>query len=245
MRRLFPDPVEEVDPLEAYGDVTGPWLRVGMVLSVDGSVTDEEGWSDGLGGEADMRVFRTLRALADAILVGAATVRTGRLGPARLRPALRRYRETRGRPGPAPIVVVTRTAALDWSAPLFTRAETPTIVVTSRAAAAAVPDPIRVIAVGEGADGLDLAEAVARLRGDLGLAHLLCEGGPALTTSLLRAGLVDELCLNVAPALIGGAHHTRLLGDLDARVDLALRQICADDGVLFLRYRVRSRRSGR
>lgn len=240
MRRLFPDPVDEIDPLEAYGDVQGPWLRVGMVLSTDGSVTDEEGWSDGLGGEADMRVFRTLRALADAIMVGAGTVRTGRLGPARLRPALRRYREAHGKPGPAPIVVVTRTAALDWSSPLFTRAETPTVVVTSHAAAEGVPDPVRVIAVGEDAGGLDLAEAVARLRGDLGLMHLLCEGGPRLTTSLLRAGLVDELCLNIAPTLIGGAAHTRLLGDLggrNGRVDLALRQVCVDDGVLFLRYR--------
>lgn len=238
MRRLFPEPADEVDPLETYGDVAGPWLRVGMVLSADGSVTDEEGWSDGLGGEADMRVFRTLRALADAILVGAATVRTGRLGPARLRPALRRHREARGRRGPAPIVVVTRTAALDWSLPLFTEAETPTIVVTSRAAAASAPDPVRVVAVRENADGLDLAEAVARLRDEHGLPHLLCEGGPALTTSLLRAGLVDELCLNVAPTLIGGPCHTRLLNDLTGRVDLTLREVCTDEGVLFLRYRL-------
>ncbi|TDD74504.1 deaminase, partial [Actinomadura darangshiensis] len=91
MRRLLPEPAAAgVDPYDAYGNPPG--LRLGMVMSVDGSVTDAEGWTDGLGGAADFRVFRTLRALADAILVGAGTVRTGRLGPARLRRDLRARR---------------------------------------------------------------------------------------------------------------------------------------------------------
>ncbi|MGH3387462.1 MAG: dihydrofolate reductase family protein, partial [Actinomadura sp.] len=156
MRRLLPEPAADVDPYEAYGDVTRPWLRIGMVMSADGSVTDEEGWTDGLGGAADFRVFRTLRALADAILVGAGTVRTGRLGPARLRPDLR---ERRGRP-PAPIVVISRSPALDWSLPLFTSAETPTLVVTSAAGRAAgrVPDSVPVLIAGD--EDVDLALAV-------------------------------------------------------------------------------------
>jgi riboflavin-specific deaminase-like protein len=231
MRRLLPEPAADVDPYEAYGDVTRPWSRVGMIMSADGSVTDEEGWTDGLGGAADFRVFRTLRALADAILVGAGTVRTGRLGPARLRPDLR---ERRGRP-PAPIVVVSRSLALDWSLPLFTSAESPTLVVTSAAAlkTARVPDPVEVLIAGD--DEVDLDLAVRELRGR-GLEHLLCEGGPALTTSLIAAGLVDELCLNLAPTLIGGRHHTRLLGDLAGRVALEPAAVYLDEGVVFLRY---------
>jgi hypothetical protein len=39
----------------------------------------QESWTLGLGGAADLRVFRVLRALSDAILLGAATIRT-RLG---------------------------------------------------------------------------------------------------------------------------------------------------------------------
>ncbi len=214
----------EVDPYEEYR-VAGPWLRLGMVASLDGSVTDEEGWSDGLGGRADQRVFRTLRALADGIMVGAGTVRTGRLGPSRL-PADLAAR--RGRP-PAPIIVVSRSLDLDFSAPLFTDSDT--ILVTSDDARP--PAHVRVVSAGEG--DVDLPLALHRLQGEHGFQHLLCEGGPALATSLLAAGLVDELCLNFAPTLIGSRHRTSLVCDT-SRVELDLDAVYSAEGVLFLRY---------
>ncbi|MCR3738877.1 Pyrimidine reductase, riboflavin biosynthesis [Actinomadura glauciflava] len=231
MRRLLPEPAAGgVDPYEAYGDL--PRLRLGMVMSADGSVTDAEGWTDGLGGAADFRVFRTLRALAGAILVGAGTVRTGRLGPARLSGDLR---ARRGGP-PAPIVVVSRSLDLDWTLPLFTEPETPTIVVTTRDAGAKVPGHLRVVAEGE--KDVDLPAAVRVLREDLGYGHLLCEGGPSLATALIKASLVDELCLNIAPTLLGSARHTRLLEGLDAEVPLDPAALYLDEGVLFVRYRL-------
>ncbi|MES9539974.1 dihydrofolate reductase family protein [Actinomadura sp. NPDC000600] len=232
MRRLLPEPAAAgVDPYEVYGDL--PRLRLGMVMSADGSVTDAEGWTDGLGGDADFRVFRTLRALTDAILVGAGTVRTGRLGPARLRSDLR---ARRGGP-PAPIVVVSRSLDLDWTLPLFTEAETPTVVVTTRNARAGVPDYLQVVA--EGDDDVDLPAAVRVLREELGYEHLLCEGGPSLATALIKASLVDELCLNIAPTLVGGSRHTRLLEGLGAEVPLEPSALYLDEGVLFVRYRLR------
>ncbi|QFG20688.1 dihydrofolate reductase family protein [Actinomadura sp. WMMB 499] len=228
MRRLLPEPaLSGADPFVEYGDAPG--LRVGMVMSADGSVTDAEGWTDGLGGAADFRVFRTLRALADAILVGAGTVRTGRLGPARLRPDLR---ARRGGP-PAPIVVVSRSLDLDWTLPLFTEAETPTVVVTTERARARVPSGIRTVAAG--GDDIDLREAVGLLHAELG-PRLLCEGGPGLTTALLRASLVDELCLNIAPALHGP--RTPLLTELPAEIPVEPAALYLDEGVLFVRYRV-------
>ncbi|MFB4308974.1 dihydrofolate reductase family protein [Actinomadura sp. GTD37] len=231
MRRLLPEPATGADPYEAYADQ--PALRLGMVMSVDGSATDAEGWTDGLGGDADFRVLRALRALTDAILVGAGTVRTGRLGPARLR---RDLRARRGGP-PAPIVVVSRSLDLDWTLPLFTEAETPTIVVTSQNNRKNVPGGIEVVAEGE--DDIDLPAAITSLREDLGYEHLLCEGGPALAAALIRASLVDELCLNIAPALLGGPRHTRLLDGLDAEVPLHPTALYIDEGVLFVRYRLR------
>jgi riboflavin biosynthesis pyrimidine reductase len=254
MRRLQPGPAADIDPFEAYGDVPGspgtPWLRIGMVMSADGSVTDERAWTDGLGGDADFRVFRILRALADGIMIGAATVRTGRVGPHRLRPELRARREAIGKPAPAPIIVVSGSLALDWTLPVFTAGEP--IVVTSAVALEraaleragpegpenGIPDRVRVVTAGR--DTVDLAQAVHQLRARFGLSHLLCEGGPALATSVIAAGLADELCLNLAPTLIGGGtgggHHTRLLGGLPHRVELEPISVYADEGVLFLRY---------
>jgi riboflavin biosynthesis pyrimidine reductase len=238
MRRLLPEPAVEIDPFEAYGDVPGgrggPWLRIGMVMSADGSVTDEQAWTDGLGGDADFRVFRILRALADGIMVGAATIRTGRVGPHRLQPELRARRAAIGMPAPAPIVVVSGSLALDWTLPLFTVGEP--IVVTCAAAlrSVRVPDSVQVLPAGD--DSVDLAMAVRDLRERFDLRHLLCEGGPKLTTSLIAAGLADELCLNLAPTLIGESHHTRLLGQLPHRADLEPTAVYLDESVLFLRY---------
>jgi riboflavin biosynthesis pyrimidine reductase len=241
MRRLLPEPPAEVDAFDAYGDVPGPWLRVGMVASADGSVTDEESWTLRLGGVADFRVFRALRALSDAILVGAGTIRTGRVGPHRMKSDLRARRAVSGKPAPAPIVVFSRSLDLDWGLQLFSDAESPTLVVTSAAAlrGAEVPDEVRPHVLVAGDVDVNLAGALRQLRTRFGLEHLLCEGGPALTTALIGAGLVDELCLNIAPTLIGNRHHTRMVEALAERAEMALTDVYHDDGVLFLRYRLK------
>ena len=49
-----------------------------------------------------------------------------------------------------------------------------------------------------------LLPALAMELGKLGLLHVLCEGGGILAGELLRAGLVDELCVFLSPMLIGG-----------------------------------------
>lgn len=238
MRRLLPQPTGEIDPLDAYAVHGRDLVRIGLVMSADGSATDDRQWTDSLGGAADRRVFRALRALADGILVGANTVRTGLVGPHRLTAELRERRAASGKPAPAPIIVVSQTLRLDWSHRLFTQADpaSPTIVVTSEAAAAAAPATVRVVTAGAAA--VDLAVAVRRLRQEYGIDHLLCEGGPRLAAELIDQGIADELCLTLAPTLVGARHHTGLLGDLDKLADLALSALYEEDGVLFLRYQL-------
>lgn len=221
-----------MDPFDLYAGA--PPVRIGMVASLDGSATDEDGWTDGLGGAADFRVFRVLRAHADGIMMGAATVRTGRIRAHRMAPELRARRAAAGRPEPAPIIVVSRSLDLDWDGPPFTGAATPTILVTCRAAT--VPAPYRDRAVVAGDRDVDLPAALEELRTRFGVRRLLCEGGPALAGALIAAGLADELCLSVAPALIGDAHRTPLVS-LAGPVPATLTGVAADDGVLFLRYR--------
>ncbi|MER7153480.1 dihydrofolate reductase family protein, partial [Streptomyces lydicus] len=62
------------------------WLRANMVSSVDGAA-HHEGRSQPLSGAADMRIFGVLRGLADAVVVGAETVRKEGYRPARAREA--------------------------------------------------------------------------------------------------------------------------------------------------------------
>ena len=64
------------DLAEAYAYPIGdaPWLRANMVSTLDGA-GHHEGRSQPISGDADMRIFGTLRALADVVIVGAETVR--------------------------------------------------------------------------------------------------------------------------------------------------------------------------
>jgi riboflavin biosynthesis pyrimidine reductase len=55
-----------------------------------------------------------------------------------------------------------------------------------------------------GHDRVDLATALSTMATKLGIRCVLCEGGGGLNGALLRAGLIDELSLTLAPGLVGG-----------------------------------------
>jgi riboflavin-specific deaminase-like protein len=238
MRQLSVLPAE-VDAYDAHRPARTSMLRLNMIASADGAATDERGRTGDLGGPGDLLMFRALRAHADAILVGATTVRTEGYGPHRLALPLAKRRVADGRDAPAAIVVVTATVDLDLDAPLFTQAVTPTVVLTCAAAPAgrreAAAAAGRLLVVGE--DRVDLARALPMLRSELGAEQVLCEGGPNLNGQLLAEGLVDELCLTVAPALLGGGG-PRIVQGLPTRVGLKLIAAFECDGELYLRYEV-------
>lgn len=224
-----------MDDLEtAYAYPEGRWVRLNMISSVDGAVS-LDGGSRALSGEPDMRVFGMLRALCDVVVVGAGTVRAEDYQPVRIGPRRAEIRARHGLSACPPIAVVTRSLDLDLTRPLFTQAEARTIVVTSST------DPVRVSAAREVADvivhdvAIDLPLLLDQLA-DRGLRRVLCEGGPALLSDLVRAGLADELCLTVSPQLVGRADVRRLTTGLPSPVPLSLAGTLADEGFLFLRY---------
>lgn len=224
MRLVHPE-VRDLDPedlLDLY-DAPGPHLRAGFVASVDGVIA-VDGRSAGLGSPADKASFRALRAVSDAVVVGAGTVRTEDYGPVRYGDRARAWRAAHGRSEQPPVVVVSRRGRLDPGARVL---QGPVLL--------AVPEGV------ETPDGVDVVRTTdpVRLRQalhDRGLDRLLCEGGPSLLTDLLRAGAVDELFLTVAPTALGAG--PRLLSDA-APTELALRSLVVDDpGVLLGRWAV-------
>ena len=239
MRRLLPSPTGDLDDaglVEAYRLPPGRSLRMDFVASPDGSIA-VDGRSAGLGSPGDKRVFRVLRALADVVLVGAGTAGTEGYRPVAPDSPVGRLREEIGRPVGLPIAVVSRRASLDPSSALVAAGST--LVVTCAAAdagrrAALTQAGATVLVCGD--DDVDLPAAVDALA-ERGLEQVTCEGGPQLLHAALTAGVVDELDLTIAPALVGSAQ--RLLpDDLPAPVGLELRQVLEEDGVLFTRYRV-------
>lgn len=249
MRRLLPDPAAPdpaapatpVDLLAAYA-VPAEYdrhVRANMVTSADGAAS-AGGRSGGLSGPADRRVLGALRDLADVVLVGASTMRVERYGPARPDPDRQRRRRAAGLAAIPPIAVVSRHLDLDLTSAFFAAAVTRPVVLTvaaapasRRAAIAAVAD---VVVVGD--TELDAPVALDALA-ERGLRRVLCEGGPALLGGLVRAGVVDELCLTVAPRLLAGAAPRLVTGPaLPAPAQLHLTSLLEQDGFLFMRYAV-------
>jgi riboflavin biosynthesis pyrimidine reductase len=217
-----------------------PWLRANMVSTLDGAA-QHDGRSQPISSDADMRIFGTLRGLADVVIVGAETVRQEGYRPARAREAFAEARRAAGQT-PAPAVAVV-SAGLDlvFSLPLFTSPLTPTLLLTGAAAppdrvATAEKAGVRVVIAGDGM-GVDPARAVRALA-DLGLTRLLTEGGPRVLGQLIAAGVLDELCLTVSPMLTAGDAQ-RIAGGPPVAVPrrFELVSLLEEAGFLFGRYR--------
>jgi riboflavin biosynthesis pyrimidine reductase len=243
MRRLLPETgdVNDAAALEAeYQLDPVPHMRANFVISLDGKV-EIGGRSGPLAGPADQQVFMAMRAVTDAVLVGAGTVRQEKYGPVRLDPAVQDRRRARGQSDIPPIAVVSNRADLDPEARLF-GGPTPPLVITTTAGVEANPRLDEVAELILCGDQLVDIRVVNDVLLDRGFQRVLCEGGPTLLRTLLGAGLLDELCLSTAATLAGGDHRS-LLGDqpLASAVPFALTRLLEADGMLFARYESRER----
>jgi riboflavin biosynthesis pyrimidine reductase len=196
------------------------------------------------GAAADRFVMALLRAVADAVVVGAGTVREHD-GPWTAEKAFPPGAEifSRLRAGISAsesptLVVVTASGELPAEHPALARAIVVTTAAGARSLAEARTGVGEIIDVGD-ADRVDGAVAIDRLR-EKGYKRILTEGGPRLMGAMLDASAVDQLFLTISPKLIGGGperapltDETDLLGrDVGARL-LSLRR---SEDYLFLRY---------
>jgi riboflavin biosynthesis pyrimidine reductase len=201
---------------EAYGGPLGfsePRLYANFVASLDGVVAlPGQAHSSRLISEysaADRFVMGLLRACADAVLIGADTMRDspGTLWTAdqayppaaALFDELRRARERPPRPA---IAVLSGHGTVD---PRHRAFEEGALVLTSEPGAARLrgrlPRAATVLTVGPN-ESVDPAAALEALR-SRGHRLILCEGGPRTLGALVAAGLVDELFLTTSPLLAG------------------------------------------
>ena len=243
MRQILPIPIEEIDPLSAYAADARPkppgrpWVLVNMIASPDGA-TALDGRSGGLGGPADKAVFRALRALPDAILVGAGTARAETYGPVRLDDAALEERNARGQTGPPRLVIVSGRLDLDPTGTMFTDSAEPPIVFTTGTApagtVAAFAGVAEIVRCGETV--VDLGSAMAHLDA-IGIGTVLCEGGPTLNGQMLAADLVDEWCQSIAPMLVAGISDRVAIGaasDGHPPARMNLNRVLEQDGYLFV-----------
>lgn len=237
MRQIFPTTRVLVDgDLESlYDPGEGPSVRGGFVTSVDGGIA-VAGRSAGLQTKSDHAVFSALRGVADAVLVGAGTVRTENYGPVVPSPTATAWRRRHGRDPHVPLVIVSRRLDVDPVARCFQ--ERPYVVTC------AASDPATRAALGHvaevlvhGHDEVDLAHALRDLE-ERSLGRVLCEGGPTLMSALHLSGLLDELCLTTTPFLVGAAP-TMLAAPAAVPAPLRLMSLVdGGDGALLSRWAV-------
>ena len=237
-----------------------PTVIANFVSSVDGVVALGPSEPAAGGGEisgfsdADRYMMALLRGLADVVIVGAGTVRVGSrhrwtadyLQPA-LAPAFAAWRGELWLSAQPTLIVVTASGNINPAHPGLSAPDVPVIVATTPAGASRLgsrPLPANMKVEAVGSEDRVPAGAILELARATGARLALCEGGPHLFGELLRARLIDELFLTLAPQLIGRdsqAHRLALIegtsfGEGHGRWSKLLAVRRAGDDV-FLRYR--------
>ncbi|SNR28789.1 5-amino-6-(5-phosphoribosylamino)uracil reductase [Haloechinothrix alba] len=188
-----------------------PYVVLSVASSLDGYIDDAGDTRLVLSNEEDLDRVDGVRAEADAILVGAHTVRSDDPRLLVRSPQRRQSRLEAGRKENPTKVAVTSRGDLDPTARFFTTGTCDKLVYTAAGPAA---DRLRdtldglatVVEAGEPVDlSLVLADLSAR-----GIERLLVEGGTRILTQFLDAGAADELHLVYAPVFLGDPEAPRL-----------------------------------
>ncbi len=230
-------PAGEADLTELFALPAQPHLRVNMVASLDGAAV-VDGKVGPLTGPADQHLLKTLRCLADVVLVGAGTIRAERYGPITLPDdSWREYRLDKGHTEVPGLAILSRSLDLDPSWSMFTEAETRPIIITCVTADQerlnALSEVAEIVYAGE--EDVNLGRALTELH-DRGLHRVLSEGGPEVLAAMFADDLVDELCLALSPILIGQADKRVISGLPDGPIRLRLGATMTAEDFIFQRY---------
>ena len=238
MRTLLPE-AGDLDPAalaDLYDWPSRTWLRAVMVFTLDGGWVGPDGLSGSISSSADQRVFSAIRTYADALLVGATTVRAEGYQAVRARPSAQEARRAAGQLPAPTLAIVSASCRFDWDRAAFLTSDNPPIVLTTERA-----DPVRRAAAADlgcevliaGQDRVDLPAALGLLR-ERGLQRLSTEGGPHLLAQLIEHDLVDELDLTVSPVLAAGERPP--FHDRSVLLGMRLAHLLEEDSSLFTRY---------
>jgi riboflavin biosynthesis pyrimidine reductase len=247
-----------------------PWIYANVITSQNGLVAWErrDAGDDPIraiaggdfsrpGRRADVRLMRYLRACANAVSVGAQTLRdqpalVGTLSDSGsdLGAVLERFRLSHGLRRLPVQVIYTQHGALNLEARMFNTPGVEVIVVTTGLGARRLRSQgsegkgVTLLVAGEDALGpAELLHAHQRLFADFDVRYLDCEGGATILAALHEAGLVDEIFVTVTDVLIDPSAHARVkrLFSLDGARLMAEGHTAPDAGYVFRRWRFNER----
>jgi len=222
-----------------------PFVYVNMAMTADGKTTSARREYPRFTSPGDRVHMDRLRAEADALLVGAGTMRSDNPALHVRTDEMREHRRSLGKPAGLTRVLVTASGRIDPDSRFFDDSKgAPDCVI---ATVESLP-PARIDALAEraevwklGRERVDLPALLERLHAR-GVARLLLEGGGELNWAFLRDDLIDELHVTIAPVLLGGREAPTLLeGEglaMRAQRKLRLEELHREGGELYCRYSV-------
>lgn len=160
-----------------------PWVRMNMLGTLNARVTGPDGTSDSISNRADRAILKRIRAMSDAIVVGAQTVRQ------------EQHMAVRG----VRLVIVTASGDLEGHRIPPDEAARAVTVVCPREAADEVARTMPGATVHHTpGERVAVADLLAWCR-EAGLESVVVEGGASLIGQFLDAEAIDEVCITQAP----------------------------------------------
>jgi riboflavin biosynthesis pyrimidine reductase len=196
-----------------------PYIISNFVTTLDGVVALNDpahpsGGDISGGNKHDRMVMGLLRAVADAVIVGAGTFRavprhlwTAEYIYPPLSETYRQLRTTLGKTDAPLNVIVSASGNLDLSRPVFQSGDVPALIVTTphgaqRIASQSIPETVQISTIEhkEAITAKDILQAVQSVNN---AQIILIEGGPQLMGDFLAEQCLDELFLTLAPQIAG------------------------------------------
>jgi riboflavin biosynthesis pyrimidine reductase len=199
-----------------------PYTYIDMVTTIDGKILtgDRNETVSDLGSKVDHKLMRRIEATADAVMIGAQTLRST---------------SNAWSPKTAKRIVVSRSGDLPADAAFF---QEEAYVATPASSDFAIPTSAKMLRAGK--DSVDFNLLLSLLKG-LGVNRLLVLGGSELNGQLLHQDLVDELFLTIAPKVkLGRDVPTYAGGNALAREQVQNFKLIENhvfESEVFLRYR--------
>ena len=224
-----------------------PFVFINVAVSADGKMDTFERKGSSISSTEDKARVLSLRARADAVMIGGQTL-LGESPKLTVKTAeLRAERVAKGLPeNPMKVGVVSK-ADLRLDGDFITAGPARKVIFTTEQTPQEQINVLSKLGVDVhvlGKKRVDLEKALERLY-QLGVRRLMIEGGGTLNFELLRLGLVDELSVYVAPKIFGGGS-APTMADGDGLVESAAKtlklvdvRVLDETGGVLIRYQLK------
>lgn len=222
-----------------------PYTFINVAMTADGKIDTVERRGSAISSKRDKERVDQLRAAADGILVGGKTLLEEQPKLTVKSEALREERVQRGvSPNPVKVGVATSVADISPDSDFIKAGPARVVIFTTSQTSIMKLESLRALGVEvfvHESPRVDLNKMMITLK-EIGVDHLMVEGGGTMNFELMRLGLVDELMIYVAPMIFGGAFAPTLADGpglpRDAAIEMKLIDVEKwEDGGVFLRYK--------